>query len=134
MTVSKATGPMWNDVDGQRDENQAREIDEQVEMRCKSKRLSDCELPEGFRLVTPAPRQYWLNQQLQWAFELRFRDHPYPHIARYHQQVSDEMQMHWAIADFTAYLLFNGVSLTPNKKQYPIRPPRVAVNTIVYLA
>lgn len=131
MTVSKATGPMWNDVDGPRDENQAREIDEQVEMRCKTKRLVDCELPEGFRLVTPAPRQYWMNQQLRWAFKLEFGEHKF--VARYHQQVSDEMQMQWAVADFTAELMFKGVSLNLNKKRHPIRPIVSAVGAPVYL-
>src|SRR5258708_7042660 len=108
MTVSKATGPMWNDVDNARDAD-ARTMDDQVEMRCKSKRLADCELPEGFRLITRAPRQYWLDHQLRWSFELAFGDHNF--VTRYIEQVSDEMQMQWAIADFTAELLFKGVSL-----------------------
>jgi hypothetical protein len=115
MTVSKSTGPMWNDVDNARDPD-ARSMDEQVEMRCKTKRLADCELPEGFRLTTPAPRQYWLDHQLRWCFELAFGEHRY--VARYIQQASDEMQMKWAIQDFTAELMFKGVSLNPNKKRH----------------
>jgi hypothetical protein len=53
--------------------------------------VADCELPEGFRLINRTPRQYWLDHQLRWAFKLRFGTHE--HVARYHQQVSDEMQM-----------------------------------------
>jgi hypothetical protein len=91
-------------------------MDEQVEMRCKTKRLADCELPEGFRLVTKTPRQYWIDSQLRWGFELAFGEHR--HIARYIQQVADDVQMQWAIADFTAELMFNGVSLNPNRKRH----------------
>jgi hypothetical protein len=117
MTVSKATGPMWNDVDNAPDPT-ARTMDEQVEMRCKTKRLCDCELPEGFHLATRTPRQFWLNQQLRWGFKLVFGEHE--HVARYLLQVSDDMQMQWAIQDFTAELMFKGVSLNPNKKRHEI--------------
>lgn len=112
-TVSKSTRPMWNEVDNARDPG-AVTVDEQVEMRCKTKRLADCELPEGFRLITRTPRQYWLEQQLRWSFELAFGEHR--HVARYLQQVSDEMQMQWAIQDFTAELMFKGVSLSQARK------------------
>jgi hypothetical protein len=107
--------PMWNDVDNIPDPK-ARSMDEQVEMRCKTKRLADCELPEGFRLVTKTPRQYWLDQQLRWSFEIAFGEHSF--VARYDQQVADDIQMQWAIADFTAELLFKGVSLSQAKKRH----------------
>lgn len=113
---------MWNEVDNARDPA-AVTVDEQVEMRCKTKRLADCELPEGFRLITRTPRQYWLEQQLRWSFELSFGEHR--HVARYLQQVSDEMQMQWAIADFTADLMFKGVSLREARTQLPIKQPRI---------
>lgn len=128
MTVSKATGPMWNEFDD-RPDPLAVTVDDQVEMRCKTKRLRDCELPEGFRLRTPAPRQYWLDHQLRWAFELGFGEHRY--IARYHQQVGDEMQMEWAIQDFTAELLFKGVSLEQARKKLPMR--HIVQPTTAYL-
>jgi hypothetical protein len=108
VTVSK-----W--VDAERDPS-AISVDEQVEMRCKTKRLADCELPEGFHLITRTPRQYWLEQQLRWSFELAFGEHR--HVARYLQQVSDEMQMQWAIHDFTAELMFKGVSLEKARKHH----------------
>jgi hypothetical protein len=104
---------MLNEADNIPDPT-ARTMDEQVEMRCKTKRLADCGLPSGFRLVTPAPRQYWLGQQLRWGFELRFGEHQW--IARYHQQVSDEMQMGWAISDFIADLMFKGVCIKESRK------------------
>jgi hypothetical protein len=113
MTVS--TGPMWNDVDNARDPD-ARTMDEQVEMRRKTKRLVDCELPEGFKLITSAPQQYWLDHQLRWGFKLVFGEHE--HVARYLMQVSDEMQMQWAIQDFTAELLHKGVSLSQTRKRH----------------
>jgi hypothetical protein len=96
-----------------------------------TKRLADCELPGGFRLITRTPRQYWLEQQLRWSFELAFGEHR--HVARYLQQVSDEMQMQWAIHDFTAELIFKGVSLGEMRKQHPARPPRVVHPATVYL-
>jgi hypothetical protein len=99
---------MWNDVDDVPDPN-LRSMDDQVEMRCKTKRLADCELPEGFRLVTRMPRQFWMGHQMVWGFKLVFGEHE--HLARYLLQVSDEMQMQWAIQDFTAELMFKGVSL-----------------------
>ena len=119
MTVSKSTGPMWNDVDGAPDPN-LRSMDDQVEMRCKTKRLADCELPEGFRLATRMPKQFWMGHQLIWGFKLTFGVHE--HTARYHQQVSDDVQMQWAIQDFTAELLFKGVSLRETRKQHETTP------------
>lgn len=113
---------MWNDVEGARDPGAA-SMDEQVEMRCKTKRLADCELPDGFRLVTRTPRQYWLEQQLRWSFELAFGEHTF--VARYLQQVSDDMQMQWAIADFTAELMFKGVSLREARQQLPVKQSRI---------
>jgi hypothetical protein len=94
-------------------------MDDQVEMRMKSKKLVDCTLPEGFRLVTPQPRQYWMEQQLRWAFEIAYGD--YKHVARYIQQVSDEIQMEWAMADFTAELMFAGVRLGEKKSPARLR-------------
>lgn len=130
-TMSKPTAtPMWNDVENIPDPI-ARTADEQVEMRCKTKRLCDCELPEGFKLLTPTPRQYWLDHQLRWCFELAFGEHR--HVARYIQQASDEMQMTWAIQDFTAELMFKGVSIKEARKQHPITPPRVAHPVTAYL-
>jgi hypothetical protein len=94
-------------------------------------RLADCELPQGFRLLTRTPRQYWLEQQLRWSFELAFGEHR--HVALYLQQVSDEMQMQLAIQDFTAELLFKGVSLSQTRKQHPVRPPRIVHPATAYL-
>jgi hypothetical protein len=115
VTVSKSPRPMWNDVENVPDPS-ARSMDEQVEMRCKTKRLRDCELPEGFRLVTPIPRQYWIESQLRWGFELAFGEHR--HVARYLMQVADDVQMQWAIQDFTAELLFKGVALSQTRKRH----------------
>jgi hypothetical protein len=95
-----------------------------VEMRTKAKRLAECELPEGFRLITPTPRQYWIDSQLRWSFELAFGEHR--HVARYIQQVADDVQMQWAIQDFTAELLFKGVSLEKIRKLTPREAARHA--------
>jgi hypothetical protein len=111
---------MWNDVDSIPDPDY-RKMDDQVEMRCKAKRLCDCELPEGFRLVTRFPKQYWLDHQLRWGFELCYTPKhmqvtTYRHVARYLQQVTDETQMHWALDDFTAELITAGVFRTEKQR------------------
>jgi hypothetical protein len=103
---------MWNDTDDERDER-PRNFEEQVEMRRGKKRLEDCELPEGFRLVTPQPRQFWMINQLVWAFKLTWArvdrngvrgQDEYEHVARYEQRISDEVQLRWALDDFSREL------------------------------
>lgn len=104
----------WNDIEEEPDIDY-RAVEEQVEMRLHTKRMVDCELPEGFTLVTPSPRQYWLEQQLRWAFELEFRSRfghvTYRHVARYIQQVNDETQLRWAVDEFKGELEGAGVKL-----------------------
>lgn len=133
MTVSKSPTPMWNDVENVRDPD-FRNMDDQVEMRCKAKRLCDCELPEGFKLVTPRPRQYWLDHQLRWGFELSYTPKhmhvtTFRHVARYIQQVTDETQMHWAVDDFTAELISAGVFRAEQQKnQTPRERAEIALS------
>jgi hypothetical protein len=119
---------MWNDVENVPDPS-ARNMDEQVEMRCKTKRLADCELPEGFRLITRTPRQYCLDSQLRWGFKLAFGEHEF--TARYLMEVADDVQMQWAIQDFTAELLFKGVALNPNKKRHETTTPRTIARAVL---
>lgn len=86
----KVDQPMWNDPESPR------------------------ELPGGFRLVTSTPKQAWVDHQLVWVFVLgwapvdiqgrRWTEDRYLYVARYHQFVPDEMQMGWAIQDFTREL------------------------------
>lgn len=107
----KAAQPMWNEMPAEH-EPWMRTAEEQVEARRKFKRLPDCELPEGFRLVSPRPKQYWMGNQLVWGFCLAWARvkngvrgaDEYLHVARYYPTVSDEPQMRWAIEDFTAEL------------------------------
>lgn len=104
------------------DEPEAREVEAQVEMRIRAKRLSDCGLPQGFRLVTPEPRQFWMNSQLIWAFQLEYLGDSQPRrfVMRYHQQVSDETQMRWALEDFTGELVMTGLKLGDLKEFLPL--------------
>ena len=125
MTISKSPRPMWNDVDESPDENY-REIEEQVEMRARAKRLVDCELPDGFRLVTPEPKQYWLEHQLRWGFCVAWAGvHvEYRYVARYLQTVSDEAQLNWTIDDFRRELEAAGIDTT--KRRGPAMMLRMA--------
>jgi hypothetical protein len=103
---------MWNETDAEWDER-PRNIEEQVELRRTRKRLEDCELPEGFRLVTPKPKQFWMSSQVRWGFcvawakvdgqGLRGADE-YFYVARYEPGVTDEVQMRWALDDFSREL------------------------------
>lgn len=129
-----STTPYWNEVDNERDER-PRNVEEQVEMRRRKKHLEDCELPEGFRLVTPRPKQFWIHNQLVWGFKLawaRVDGHgvrgqdEYDHVARYEQRVSDEVQMRWAIDDFSRELEHREV-VTPAPKSRGRNEPRLQV-------
>src|ERR1700748_1642611 len=112
MSISRVTGPMWNDPDNLPDDI-CREIEEMVEARHKAKRLVDCSLPEGLRLVTPRPKQFWIHNQLVWGFCLawgqvdrlgnRGKDE-FWHVERYDWRISDEMQMQWAVTEFMSEL------------------------------
>jgi hypothetical protein len=42
------------------------------------------------------------------------------------QEVADDMQMQWAIQDFTADLMFKGVSLDKTRKREIVSPRKVA--------
>lgn len=65
----------------------------------KTKTLMQCALPSRFELLTPRPRQMWLGNQLRWSFCLGWNKQFY-FVARYHESVSDEVQMQWALEDF----------------------------------
>lgn len=102
---------MWNEVPEER-EPRAREIEEQVELRRRSKSLVDCALPEGFRLVTERPKQYWIHNQLVWGFKLAWArvkngirgNDEYSFVARYYPTIADEVQMRWALDEFSREL------------------------------
>lgn len=110
--ISKSTRPMWNDYD-EKPEKKFREMEELVAIRAKAKRLADCSLPEGIRLVTPHPRQFWIENQMVWGFCLawgqvdrlgnRGKDEFY-HVERYDQRIPDEVQMGWALEAFSTDL------------------------------
>lgn len=103
---------MWNDFDDEPDQR-CREMEELVEQRHKAKRLADCALPEGIRLVTPHPKQFWMGHQMVWGFCLawgpvdrignRGKDEFY-HVERYDQRIPDELQMQWALEAFSTDL------------------------------
>jgi hypothetical protein len=104
--------PVWNEIDSEWEER-PRGTEELVQFRRRKKRLVDCELPEGFRLVTPEPRQFWLGTQVRWGFCLGWakRDRfgnavgeECFHVARYEPGISDEVQLRWAVDDFTREL------------------------------
>jgi hypothetical protein len=58
---------------------------------------------------------------MRWAFELEFRNETsrYTFVSRYHQQVSDETQIRWALEDFTGELYAAGVKLGDVKAFLP---------------
>lgn len=103
---------MWNDTDNEW-EDRPRNVEEQVELRRAKKTLADCPLPEEFRLVTVQPKQFWIHNQLVWGFKLawarvdgqgRRGAEEYEHVARYEPRIADEVQMRWAVDDFTREL------------------------------
>lgn len=123
----RLTKPVWNELPEER-EPRTREIEEQVELRRHSKCLADCALPDGFRLVTLRPRQYWIGNQLVWGFSLAWArldrkgergEDEFWHMARYHQTVADEPQVRWALEDFTQDLMNAGVRLGELKEFLP---------------
>lgn len=120
--------PMWTDPDTQEQQPICRRIEDQVEMRRKTKRLCDCELPDGFRLVNREPQQFWINSQVVWGFSLGYapmdmKGNPQPdqyrHVARYEPGIGDEPQMRWALDDFTRELEAVGVRLGSVKEHLP---------------
>lgn len=109
---------MWNDPDNERDER-PRNVEEQVEQRRKKKRLVDCELPEGFHLVTPWPKQFWIGTQVRWGFQLAWakvdrngnRGEEETFVAQYEPTIADEVQMRWALDDFSRKLEVAGTNV-----------------------
>lgn len=115
--------PMWNEPDtrGPLDEliRDAHELLAEKETH-KRKRLRDCTLPEGFRLVTPEPRQFVMDGQLRYGFKLAWgrvdaqgRRGPdeWAFVARFEEFVPAEFQMQWAIDDFQRELHAGGVNI-----------------------
>lgn len=113
-------GPSWIDADDIQDPR-CRDIEEQVEMRKSQKRLCDCSLPEGFRLVRPDPRQLRMNNQLRWAFVVAWHDRlgvaRYFYAAAYDHRIPDETQLGWALDDFSRELREAGVTVEPVRKR-----------------
>lgn len=118
MSVSRSPRPIWNEYDDQPDEV-CRNIEDQVQMRTHNKRLQDCELPEGFRLVTQQPRQFWIEKQMTLGFCLAWRGvHvEFMYVARYSPQVRDEVQMSWALDEFTRELEEAGMNPKDVRKE-----------------
>ena len=106
-------GPTWHDPDNLPEER-CKLIEEQVDARAKRKTLAECGLPEGFRLVTATPKQFWINKQLTWAFMLgwapmdrqgvRQSEDLYLSVFRYDWRIADELQMRWAVDEFAGEL------------------------------
>lgn len=126
MSVSKSPRPMWNEYDDQPDEV-CRDIEDQVQMRSRAKRLQDCELPDGFRLVTPNPRQFWIQHQMTLGFCLAWQGvHvEFMYVARYSPQIRDEVQMEWALDEFTRELVEAGMN--PKDVRKELKPEQIAV-------
>jgi len=128
----REAGPLWNEPEGPAELliRDAEELLADKEMRHR-KTLKDCTLPEGFRLVTPEPRQFWMEGQLRWGFKLAWAHvsaqgrgpDEWDFVARYEERVPDEFQMQWAIDEFQGELLAAGAyAAAPQRDQ-----PRVAV-------
>ena len=108
----------WAMADDEKDDRPLRRAgtDETIDESRKRKRLEDCTLPEGFTLVTPRPRQMVMEGLLIWSFILKFE--PWSgdrrtlyHVARYELRIPDDMQMSWALSDFTRDLVEDGVDV-----------------------
>lgn len=104
--------PHWTDAGDER-EPRCRSVEEKLDRSRKSKHLEDMELPKGFRLVTPQPKQQWVVNQLVWGFWLAWAkvnkhgervSDEYYHFTRYFPGVGDEPQMRWALEDFSREL------------------------------
>lgn len=109
----KNIGPHWTDPD-EKPEPHCRSVEEKLDLRRHAMRLEDMDLPKGFRLVTPQPKQFWVVNQLVWGFCLAWakvnkhgerEPDAYFHFARYYPTVADEQQMHWAVEDFRRELV-----------------------------
>jgi hypothetical protein len=109
MSTAKLLPVMWNDLDDL-PEDRPRNIEEQVTLRRMNKRLEDCTLPEEFRLVTARPKQFWIDHQLVWGFKLAWARvdgqgrrgvEEFAHVAQYDARIADEVQMRWALDDFS---------------------------------
>lgn len=127
--TSRRRVPMWNEVDELLDPR-PKGIDDQVEMRRRNKPLAECSLPEGFRLVTPTAKQFWIKGQLTWCFELAWApidrkgnrgEDQHKHVSRYIWTVPDELQLCWALSDFMKELADKDVKLGSLKEQEPKR-------------
>ena len=81
--------------------------EEMYDTRRARKNLTDCSLPEGFRLLTPRPVQRVMEGLLQWAFLLEFTTQSgqrWCYEQRYEMHISDDTQMEWAMTAFLAEL------------------------------
>lgn len=112
--------PLWNDPDlPDPDRREMRKMESLVDLRAHSKRLQDCALPDGFRLITVQPKQFWIDQQLVWGFALgwapvdiqgrRWCEDRWSFVARYDWRIADEVQINWAVAEFARELEVAGV-------------------------
>lgn len=105
-------GPVWNEPED-RGQEVERTLEAQVEMRRKTKSLTDCSLPEGFRLVTPVPRNLLIKGLVKRSIVLAFgpADDTYYFAQVYECEVSDEVQLGWALEEFTNELQAAGVAM-----------------------
>lgn len=114
-----STQPHWTDQDVA--PAHLRGLDEEVQFRRRTKRLADIELPAGFQSLTENPKQFWMNGQLTWGFKLgwaptdnngiRWREDCFSYVSRYDWRIADDVQMEWALADFSRELRDAGCDL-----------------------
>lgn len=89
--------------------------EEKIDERRRMPKLVDCSLPEGMTLVTPTPKQAVVSGLCVWVFILRFECvvngsvERYTHAARYESILPEDVQMRWAIGDFTKALEREGI-------------------------
>lgn len=123
--VALPAEPAWNELEiEERLPHPSAPMEEQVDALRGIKRLSDCELPDGFRLVWAVPRQMWIEQQVRWAIVLGFtqvgRDEVL-HVSRYEPHIPDGIQMRWAMGDFArdlsvaGYAVKDGLAAVPDE-------------------
>ncbi len=136
-------GANWTDPEDDDRPRREASLEERVDERRGLKRLADCRLPEGFRLESERPKQYVIDGLMLYGFVLSYhvpgKARCY-HLQRYEATVNDEVQMQWALEDFTRELRDAGYEpetrVTPSHTQTyagrlraPARMPGVHTGT-----
>lgn len=89
-------------------------FESRIHIRRRTKLLTECRLPKGFRLMVPRPRQVVMDGQARWAILLAWcpdgqDEMVYAH--RYEAHIPNDIQMAWALKDFAVELEKEGIQV-----------------------